>query len=897
MSLLQNIVGGLRGLFHKQEQEQQLDEELQAYVELAAESKIQNGLNRAEAIQAARAEMGSMTSVKEQTHQAGWESTVQDFASDLRFGARMLRRNPGVTLVVVLTLALGIGMNTGIFTILNSAGMRLLPVPQAQDLAVVSQNFDKSRVHVSRNVHNNESYFSYSEYFQYHDHNQVFSGLLAYSPFVLASLSGDHPQELMGTLASCNYFQVLEVVPQLGHAFSDADCRAEGSNAVVVLGANLWRTAFNADPNIIGKTVRLNRVPFVVAGVAPAQFQGTELVQSQFWAPVTMQSVLMRNDEYLKDDQMSWLGLIGRIKPGVSKDQVRADLAVIAARIDQLQPGRVTTIQASRATLFAVPEERLVLLGTGGVLMLAVSMVLLIACANVANLLLARAVVRQKEIAVKRALGATRWRLVRQLLTESLLMAVIGGVLGSIVAIWFASPLLKILLSHLPAEAPPLALSTSADLRVLGFAVGLSLITGIAFGLAPALHATRASLMLAMKEEGAETMVASKRSGWLRNVLVSAQITVCMVLLIVAGLLLRGLQRTHTIDPGFSMKNTAVISFDLVAAGYNQPRAVEFQQQLKERISAIPGIDLVAQTGVSPLSDDHRGNRYSVPENNASYQIEHNRVSASYFPLLGIPIVRGRNFTQAEISNGSPVVIMTESTARRLWPNQNPIGKIMFEEPGKNNAALEVIGITKDSQVSRLGETNTMYLFRPAGPKEQGRIIVMAHAGNTFDTSMKEMRTAVQQLDPELFVKVTRLEDNMNLWRMLSLIPSVLSAALGALALLLASIGVYGMVAYAVSRRIREIGIRMALGASGGNIRSLIVRQGMRPVVVGAGIGILCCAAISNFMSSVLYGVSPWDPISFLFVPGFLFAVALVACWLPARKAARVDPMESLRQG
>jgi predicted permease len=838
-----------------------------------------------------------MDAIKEQTYQSGWESVVQELGSDLRFGARMLRRNPGVTLVVVLTLALGIGMNTGIFTILNSAGMRLLPVPHAKDLAVISQKFDKSHSPVARNVHNNASYFSYSEYLQYRDHHQVFSGLLSYSPFVLASLSGDHPQELMGTLASCNYFQVLEVVPQLGHAFSDADCRTEGSNAVAILGNNLWRTTFDADPNIVGKTVRLNRVPFVVAGVAPSEFQGTEPVQSQFWAPVTMQSVLMRNDGYLKDDNMSWLGLIGRIKPGVSKEQVRADLAVIAARIDQLQPGRITTIQTSRATLFAVPEERLVLLGTGGVLMLAVGMVLLIACANVANLLLARAVVRRKEIAVKRSLGATRARLIRQLLTESLLMALLGGSLGSIVAVWFASPLLKTLLSLLPAEAPPLALSASPDLRVLAYAVGLSLITGIAFGLAPALQATRASLTLAMKEEGAETMAGSKRSGWLRNALVSAQITVCMVLLITAGLLLRGLQRSHTIDPGFSMKNTAVISFDLVAAGYNQQRAAEFQQQLKERITAIPGIDLVAQAGLSPLSGDHRGREYSIPESNASYQIEHNRVSASYFPLLGIPVVRGRNFTQAEISNGSPVVIMTESTARRLWPNQDPIGKIIYEGSHKDRVALEVIGIAKDAQVSRLGESNTMYLFRPAGPKEQGRIIVMAHASNTLDTSMKEMRAAMQQLDPELFVKVTRLEDNMKVWRMLSLIPSVLSAALGSLALLLASIGVYGMVAYAVSRRIREVGIRMALGADGRSIRSLIVRQSMRPVFIGAAIGMVCCAAISSFMASVLYGISPWDPFAFICVPGFLFLIALAACWIPACKAARVDPTVSLRQG
>jgi macrolide transport system ATP-binding/permease protein len=894
--MLHKIIGGLQGLFRKQEQEQQLDEELHAYLEMSAEGKMQSGMSQAEALRTARAEMGSMTAVKEQTYQSGWESVVQEFGSDLRFGARMLRRNPSVTLVVVLTLALGIGMNTGIFTLLNSAGLRLLPVPHAQELTVVSQDFEKSHGTVSRNFHNDVSYFSYSEYLQYRDHNQVFSGLLAQAPFMPASLGGDHPQELMGTLASCNYFQVLEVAPQLGHAFSDADCSAVGSNAVVILNNDLWRTTFDADPNIIGKTVRLNRVPFVVVGVAPAGFQGTDLVQSQFWAPVTMQHTLMRNDEYLKDANMSWLGLIGRTRPDISQAQVRADLDVIAARIDQLQPGRVTTIQTSRATLFAVPEERLALLGAGGVLMLAVGMVLLIACANVANLLLARAVVRRKEIAVKRSLGATRWRLIRQLLTESLLMAMIGGTLGSVIAIYFASPLLKVVLSHLPEGVPPLALSTSPDLRVLVYALGLSLITGIAFGLAPALHATRANLTLAMKEEGAENSAGSRRSGWLRNALVSVQITVCMVLLIVSGLLLRGLQRTYTIDPGFAMKNTAVISFDLVAAGYTEPRAAEFQQQLKERISAIPGVTLVAQAGLSPLSDDHRGSEY-LTSDSSSYRIEHNRVSASYFTLLDIPLVRGRNFTEAEVNSGSPVVIMTESTAYRLWPNQDPIGKVIYQEPRKDGPALEVIGISKDAQISKLGQTDKMYLFRPAGPKEQPRMLLMAHTGSAFDANVKEMRAAAQQLDAELPVKITRLEDNMKLWRIFSLIPSILSAALGTLALLLASIGVYGMVAYAVSRRIREVGIRMALGADARNIRLLIVRQGMRPVLVGAAVGMVCCAGISSFMASLLYGVSPWDPISFICVPGVLFLVAVAACWIPARKAARVDPMVSLRQG
>jgi predicted permease len=305
----------------------------------------------------------------------------------------------------------------------------------------------------------------------------------------------------------------------------------------------------------------------------------------------------------------------------------------------------------------------------------------------------------------------------------------------------------------------------------------------------------------------------------------------------------------------------------------------------------------VAQAGVSPLSDDHWDSNYSVPGRTGHYDIEFNNVSPGYFPLLGIPIVRGRNFTSAENRAGSPVAILTESTARRLWPGQDPVGQIIRDGTGEGAARLEVVGIAGDAQVASLGKTATLYLFRPAGPEQQTRMLAMAHYAGDYASALRNIKTAVEGLDPEMPVKVTRLEDNMEFWRSLTRIPSIMFAALGGVALLLATIGVYGMVSYSVSRRIREIGIRMALGAGGGRIVSLIVRQGMRPVIVGAAIGMACSAAVSSLMSSLLYGVSPWDPISFISVAAFLSAVSLAACWAPARRAARVDPMESLRRG
>jgi predicted permease len=894
MSLLRNLWGALLGLFRKRVAEQKLDEELAGYLEMATAKKVDSGMSPAEALRAARAEMGSMTALKEQIHRSGWEATVEDFGRDLRFGARMLGRNRGVTLVAILTLALGIGLNTGIFTILNGAAMRLLPVPHAQDLFLVSQDFSKSHGVIKRNVRENGSLFSYSEYLEYRDHNQVFTKLLAYVPFVQAMLGGTHPQRVLGTLVSCNYFATLEVAPQLGRGLDNSDCVAEGASPVVVLSNDLWREAFAADPAIVGKTVRLNHTSFIVAGIAPRGFSGTEPAKSDFWAPLTAQTALLRGRDSLHDDKLSWLGMIGRIKPDISPAQARADLAVIAARIDQLQTGRVTTIDVEKATLFSVPEERLMLLGAGAVVLSAVGLVLLIACANIANLLLARATARRKEIAVRRALGASRWRLVRQLLTESLLLALCGGALGLLAAGWFSDFLLRFVLSHAPAGTAQFALDPSPDLRVLAYTFVLTLVTGIAFGLAPALSATRADLTIAMKEEGAETHVGSARSGWMRSTLVGGQIAVCMILLLTAGLFLRGLRRTYTIDPGFSMKNTALVSFDLVGAGYNEQRAGAFQQQLSDRLAAIPGVDHVAQASVSPLSDDHWVTDYSVPERKQDFAIEYTNISAGYFPLLKIPIVRGRNFTEAEERAGSAVVILTESTARRLWPGEDPIGKTLS---GGLGAPVQIVGVAKDAQVSSLGNTSKLCLFRPAGPKEQTQLLVMAHFTGDYAAIANEIQKAANALDPELGARVAKLEDNMGFWRSLSSITSAFSSMLGGLALVLASIGVYGMVSYAVSRRVREIGIRMALGADTRNIMALVVRQGMKPVVFGAVIGIAGCAAISNFMSSVLYGVSPWDPLSFLLVPGFLFAVALTACWVPARKAARVDPVESLRCG
>jgi predicted permease len=581
--------------------------------------------------------------------------------------------------------------------------------------------------------------------------------------------------------------------------------------------------------------------------------------------------------------------MLGRTKPGISMDQVRADLAVIAGRIDQLSPPRKTSVRIQTATLLSMPEERTFVAAVGAALLAAVGMVLLIACANVANLLLARAAGRRKEIAIRLSVGASRGRLIRQLLTESLLIALLGGALGSLIAFWSFGGIVRSVIAHLPGNFALLSAEVDPDLRVLGFSLALTLLTGIVFGLAPALQASRPDMNTALKDSG---VTQAGAGGFLRHTLVGAQVAVCMVLLIAAGLLLRGLYVAQTIDPGFRMRGVAGVSFDLKDQGYDDQRAALFQRNLLQRLTGLPGVDAVAQVDVIPLANDHSGSSFSLPGQPGNHIVEYNQVSPEYFSLLGIPITRGRNFTQNETRAGAPVAILTETTARRCWPNQDPIGKVLRWEGGGD---VQVIGVAKDAEVAHLARIDETYVYLPAGPLEQIRLKLLVHGTDGFGSMAKGIRAAIHALDPNLVADVTRLEDNLEFWRTPSRIVAILAGSLGALGMLLACIGVYGVVSYAVSRRVREIGIRMTLGADAREVKSLILQQAMRPVVIGALVGIAGCAAVSQILKSMLFGISPRDPLAFVVVPLVLLSVALAASYIPARRATKVDPMVALR--
>ncbi len=493
------------------------------------------------------------------------------FLQDLRYSLRLFRQSPGFALVAVLALAFGIGVNSAIFTLLNAIALRPLPVYKAGEVVTVYQVMQGLR---TRNVHGSRTYFSYPEYAAYRDQNHVFTGLAAHASTHLA-LGGAGARRLTGFVVSCNYFSLLAPALPLGRGFLPSECGAPGSAPVVVLSHALWKGHFAADPQIVGKTIVLNRGNYTIVGVAPEGFSGASLEGAEVWAPFSVHEQWNQGrGNYLTDANMSWLEVVGRLKPGVSLAAARADLAVIAAGVDRQNPGRKTTLVVDTATFMNNPEGRGPVLGVGAVILAAVSLVLVIACANLANLLLARAVGRRKEIAVRLAVGASRWRLLRQLLTESLLLSVGGGVLGLLAAWATLHTMVPLLMAQLPDEVHSISLNPNPDIRIVLYSLTLAFVTGIGFGLIPALQGSNPDLNSALKDSGATT--GGRSAGWLRNSLVTAQVAVCLVLLVAAGLLVRGLQSAQAIDPGFETRGIVTAGFDLSLEGYDEPRTQPF---------------------------------------------------------------------------------------------------------------------------------------------------------------------------------------------------------------------------------------------------------------------------------------------------------------------------------
>ncbi len=815
---------------------------------------------------------------------------LSNLSGDIRYAVRTLRRNPGFTLAAVAPIALGIGINTGIFSILEGVALRPLPAPASAELVSIYQQLRGVR---GRYINGSPSMLSVPEYQRYRDGAQTLSGIMAYSRSWSVTLDGDSPQEVEGQLVTCNYFDVLQVRPAIGTGFTTANCDARRVQQAVVLSHDLWAGAFARDPDILRRTVTLNRQPFAVVGVAPEGFHGTEVVKARFFATTSSLKALRRDQRDYLDANTSWLSVVGRRNRNVGIEEVRAELAVIAKVIDEEQPGRTTTPIVQQATSLSLPEARRDVLGATTVILAAFGFVLLIACANVANLLLARAAGRTKEIAVRLAVGASRARLIQQLLTESMIIALVGGCGGVLLAWWSFQGLLILILSSAPDMIPALAIDARPDITVMWFAISVTVATGVVFGLVPALQASKPDVQAAIKQDSGGS---GRRTGWLRGSLMSLQVAVCMTLLISAGLLLRGLYAAQTVEPGFDYRNVTVVSFDLPGAGYDDQKALAFQRQAMERLKGVPNVESVAQAARTPLRPGRTGAMFHLPAQDQWHEVDLNSVSPEYFSLIGIPIVRGRDFEARDLDDAARVAIITEATARRYWPGRDPLGQMVVLGFGQNQeVALEVVGVTSDAQVNRVAQSESSYFYLPATPRSQAGLSLLVRSRAPLAAIVPEIRASLRQLDPALALRVNPLEENLDFWRTVSRLSAGLSGSLSVLALLLSSVGVYGVVSYVVSRRLREVGIRMMLGATRRDVRGLILRQTMRPVAIGMVIGIATAAAVSRVLESVLFGISPFDPTAFIGAVLFLTIVSAAASLAPARRAMRVDPLATLR--
>ncbi|MBS1791403.1 MAG: ABC transporter permease [Acidobacteria bacterium] len=823
---------------------------------------------------------------------------MQTLWQDLRYGLRTMIKSPGFTAVAVLSIALGIAVNTSVFTMVNGMLLKPMPVRNPERLVALYTTEPNSMY---------PSSFSYPDYVDYRDNNQVFSDLFIHYTTQLSLKGNDGLAELIaGEMVTGNYFTGLRLDAALGRLLTPDDDLRPGGHPVVVLSHSFWQRRFGGEQSVIGQNIKLNGHDFTVIGVAKKGFSGTR----QFgWIPDVYLPLMMyaeaipgTNEQFLANRGSRSFNVNGRLKDGVSIEQARSAMSAMAAQLGKTYPKTNENLGVGMIPASTKVQPAVTLMGyvplAFSLMMGLVGLVLLVACANVANLLLARATVRRKEIAVRLALGAGRGRLIRQLLTESVLLSVLGGVLGLMIAVWL-SGLFRLAAPKLDFATMDFDYDLSLDYRVLGFTVLLSVLTGIIFGLAPALQSSRADLVATLKGESGIARPGLRRLS-LRNLLVVAQVALALMLLVSAGLFVKSLQNAQNMNPGFRTDHLLMASVNVALQGYDEAKGRRFYKQLGERLKALPGVQHASFAGPLPLDQyDYAGNiiiEGRVPKTeNERINVMYSIIGHDYFETMNTAIVQGRGFTERDDENAPRVVIVNETLARRYWPNQNPIGKrLRFGR--ERNPWMEIIGVAQDGKYVTYGEPPTDYLFIPFWQNYDGQMTLLVHTAGAPESLVAGIRQEVKLLDEQLPVYGIRTAPQF-LNRLLSLPESVawMVSVFGLLALLLAAVGLYGVMNYAVAQRTREIGIRIALGATAGNVLRFVLRQGLLLVMIGVVLGLAGALAVTRLLHSLLYNVSETDPYTFSFVALLLAAVALLACWIPARRATKVDPMIALR--
>ena len=806
---------------------------------------------------------------------------------DLRYGLRMLAKNPGFTIVAVMTLALGIGANATIFSYVNALLLHPPDGVVAPDGLLALWN----RLPEGRYVQH-----SYPDYVYYRDHTQAFSGLLAYSsdPTNVSWSTAGQTHLIYGQLVSGNFFTVLGVRSALGRVFVPEEDRTPGRAAVVVLSHAFWEQHLGSDPAVVGKTLTLNGHSYTVVGVAPASFRGLETgLVPDFWAPIIMQHEIAPGNDLLANRNAYWVFLVGRVKPGVTPGQAQAEMSVLTRQLTQAYPRGDKAWDAAISSIVGVaPEFREFVVPFTALLMGVVGLVLLIACANAANLLLAQASGRVREMAIRSALGAERSRLIRQVLTESILLSLAAGGVGFLLAIW-SSPLL---LRLKPAMLSFITLDLQPDWRVIGFTLFASLLTGFVFGLVPALRSSKVDVVSRLKGESHGGF--AKRS--LRGALVVIQVAVCLVLLTSAGLCLRSLLNAQSIDPGFQIDNRLVVSLNVQILGYSEDRGRTFYQQLLDRVRAVPGVRSASLANYLPLGFTRVGVAVAIdghqpPPGSPGIPVGLAAIAPEYFQTMGIPLLRGRDFGPQDSSEGPGVVIINEAMARRFWPGQDPIGRQVTFGVG-SRPSFEIVGVVRTGKYHSLRETPEPFMYRPIAQFYSYRTTLIVRTANDPGPMLATAEREIHQLDPNLpVIGAETMRDYMKLPLFPARATGMLLGAFGLLALALAVTGLYGVVAYVVSQRTREIGIRMALGANRAEVLNMVLRQGLVLALAGVTLGVIMSLAVTHVLSKLLYGIHSTDPATYVAVSLVLMSVASLASYVPARRATKVDPMVALR--
>jgi predicted permease len=886
MSMLRNIKSGLRSLFRKELIDQELNEELSAYLEMAAEEKMKQGMSRQDALRVVRLERGSLEVSKEIVRSGGWESLVETCWQDLRFAARMLRKSPGFTLVALLTLGLGIGANTAIFSMVNSFLLRQLPVKNPEQITVLAMQIKNAELQTN---------FSYPEFEDLRKQSSsVFSDVTAMTINAGGLTLNGKTESIVVGYVSSDFFTALGVRPLFGRFILPSEGSVTVLNPVIVLDYSFWQTQLGGDLGILSKTVVYNGHPVTVVGIMPKEFHRLfTLADIQGYLPVGMQQV---DSSYEQDTPTNRglrnLGVYARLRPGVTLQNAQSVLDVIGNRLAGENPkteeGMTVSVFPERFSRPG-PEWHRPVLKVSMLFLVLAALVLVLACVNIANFLLVRATARQGEMAIRTALGGPRVRLIRQLLTESLLLALCGGVAGV---------LFGLAGFHL-ATTFPIFLDFHLDWRVFGYAFGAALLTGLIVGILPALRASRGAVIEAIRD-GGRTMTSSRSR--LRTSLVIVQVAGSLMLLIVAGLMLRSLNYAQRSDLGFDPRHVLNLTLDPSEIGYNKQQGLQFYHQLLERIEGMPGVESASVAFSVPMGYYNNTDRvevpgYEVPRSTAAPIVGYNAVTPGYFRTMNISLLEGRDFTKADVPDSQWVAIVNEAMARKFWPMQSAIGR-EFHVASDHDHSLRVVGVVRNSRTNGVTGPIPEYFYLTFAQEYSSLATLQVRSKFAPETMTAPIREQIAALAPAMpvFDVRTMLQslDTLNGFLLFEL-AAALAGILGGLGLILALVGVCGVISFAVSQRTNEIGIRMAMGAPQSSILRMILRQGLWIISGGVAAGILLALAISRLVGNFISGVSPYDPLTYFSVTAILVIVALLACYFPARRATRVDPMIALR--